>query len=149
MATVEYCALLNDKAERVWDVLKQFGQISQWYPAIAQSFIEDQQPDGLVGCIRHLTLQDGAVLREKLLAVDSTNLQFSYRFEESPLPVDNYVATVRVIPLTREDKTVIIWTATFDTREPDPKGQLTATIELLIVGGHTALQIYMNKTART
>lgn len=147
MAKVEYRALINCNAEHVWSVLKQFGQISQWHPAISRSIIEGQLPDGLVGCIRRLTLQDGAVIREKLLAVDATNLQFSYRFEESPLPVDNYVATVRLISLTGEDKTVALWAATFDTREPDPQGQLSSTLESLIVGGHEALQRYLDHTA--
>ncbi|AZF37434.1 hypothetical protein C4J88_2651 [Pseudomonas sp. R4-39-08] len=147
MATVEYRALINGGADRVWDVLKHFGQISQWHPAIAESIIENGQPDGLVGCIRRLTLQDGAVLREKLLSVDEPDLQFSYRFVESPLPVDNYVATVRLIPLTGGDITVVLWSATFDTREPDPQGELTAAIESLIVGGHQSLQVYLNKTA--
>lgn len=147
MAKVEYRALIDGAADRVWDVLKHFGQISQWHPAIPESIIEDGQPDGLVGCIRRLTLQDGAVLREKLLSVDEPDLQFSYRFVESPLPVDNYVATVRLIPLTGENTTVVLWNATFDTREPDPQGELTTTIESLIVGGHESLQVYLNKTA--
>jgi hypothetical protein len=29
MAKVEYCALIDGEASRVWDVLKQFGQISK------------------------------------------------------------------------------------------------------------------------
>lgn len=147
MAKVEYCALIDGEATRVWDVLKHFGQISKWHPAIPESIIEDGQPDGLVGCIRRLTLQDGAVLREKLLAVDETNLMFSYRFEEAPLPVDNYVAIVRLLPLTGQDKTVVLWSASFDTRDPDPKGEQTAVIQSLIVGGHESLQRYLNETA--
>ncbi|PHN24764.1 SRPBCC family protein [Pseudomonas sp. ICMP 460] len=147
MAKVEYSAVVDGGAERVWDVLKRFGKISQWHPAIPQSVIEDGQPDGLVGCIRRLTLQDGAILREQLLSVDAVNLQFSYRFVEAPLPVDNYVLSVRLIPLTGEQTTVILWSATFDTREPDPRGQWTSTIESLIVGGHESLQVYLNQTA--
>ena len=60
---------------------------------------------------------------------------------------DNYVLSVRLIPLTGEQKTVILWSATFDTREPDPQGQWTSTIESLIVGGHESLQLYLNQTA--
>ncbi len=147
MAKVEYRALIDGNADRVWNVLKRFGSISQWHPAISQSSIEDSQPDGLVGCIRRLTLQDGAVLREKLLSVDAVDLQFSYGFVESPLPVDNYIASVRLIPLTGEDRTVILWSATFDTRGPDPQGQMSASIESLIIGGHESLQLHLNQTA--
>ncbi|WEK07819.1 MAG: SRPBCC family protein [Candidatus Pseudomonas colombiensis] len=144
MANVEYCALIEADVTRVWNVLKQFGQISQWHPAIPESIIEDGQPDGLVGCIRRLTLQDGAILREKLLAVDETNLLFSYRFEEAPLPVDNYVARVKLIPLTGKNQTLIQWSARFDTRHPDPQGEQAAGIQSLIEGGHQSLQRYLN-----
>ncbi|GAB7543106.1 SRPBCC family protein [Cupriavidus sp. 8B] len=145
MPTVEYSAVVDAQAGRVWSVLKKFGEISKWHPAIPESVIEAGQPDGMVGCIRRLTLQDGAILRERLLAVDESNLNFSYRFEEAPLPLDNYVAMVKLIPLTGQDKTVIQWSANFETREPDPQGQYAAAVQELIVTGHMSLQRHLNE----
>ncbi len=130
----------------MWSVLKQFGGISQWHPVISESLIEGDQADGLVGCIRRLTLQDGAVLRERLLMVDERDQTFSYCFEEAPLPLDNYIATVRLVRLTDQNKTVVQWTASFDTREPDPKGLQTQGIRELIISGHESLQRYLAAT---
>jgi len=145
---VEYNAVVDSNAERVWGVLKQFGAISAWHPAIPESYIEDGQPDGLVGCIRRLTLQDGAILREQLLMLDARNRSFSYRFVESPLPLDNYVATVKLVPLTDHDKTVVQWIARFDTRDSDPRRVQTATVQELIVSGHTSLQRYLGSAQK-
>jgi len=143
MAKIEHCALVGQAADEVWSVLKQFGQISTWHPAIIASRIEGDLPDGMVGCVRHLTLDNGAVLREKLLAVDDSERRLSYRFEESPLPVDNYVATIRLTPVSDQAMTLIAWSASFDLREPDPQQQQTAAIHALIVGGHDSLKAYL------
>ncbi|MFM9437364.1 hypothetical protein ACFDR9_004451 [Janthinobacterium sp. CG_23.3] len=143
MPMVEYNALMQGSAERVWSVLKQFGEIGQWHPAISASVIEDGQPDGMVGCIRRLTLQDGGILRERLMALDERNMLVSYRFEEAPLPLDNYVATVKLVPLTDQDTTVVQWLASFDTRDPDPHGLHAQSIRDLIVSGHENLQRHL------
>lgn len=143
MPSVHYNALIDSDAARVWHVLKQFGAISQWHPAISHSLIEEGQPDGLVGCIRRLNLQDGTLLRERLLALDDSQLSFSYRFEEAPLLVDDYVMTVKLIPISGKENTLIQWSARFDNREPDPEGHYLEIIRELIVGGHDSLQTYL------
>jgi len=143
MPSVHYNALIDSSAKPIWSLLKQFGGISQWHPAISESLIEDNQPDGLVGCIRRLTLANGAILRERLLAMDDSQLSFSYRFEEAPLPVDDYVMTVKLIPICGQEQTLIQWSARFDNREPDPQGKQLEVIRDLVVGGHNSLQAYM------
>lgn len=145
MPSVHYNAMIDSRAKRVWTVLKQFGGISQWHPAIPESLIENSQPDGLVGCIRRLTLENGGILRERLLAMDDSQLSFSYRFEEAPLPVDDYVMTVKLIPVCGQDKTLIQWSARFENREPDPQGEQLTVIRDLIVGGHDSLQDYLGR----
>lgn len=145
MPSVHHNALVNSDTTQVWSVIKQFANISQWHPVVTRSLIEDGQPDGLVGCIRTLTLQDGAILRERLLAMDDSQLSFSYRFEEAPLPVDDYVMTVKLIPISGQDKTLIQWSARFDNQEPDPQGLLLDIIRGLIVSGHDSLQAYLNR----
>ena len=146
MPKIEHNAVIGERAERIWSVLKRFGDIGHWHPAIAESAIEGGQPDGMVGCIRRLVLQDGAVLRERLLSVDEHTLSLSYRFEEAPLPLDNYIATVALVPLTDTDNTMVRWTASFDPRAADPQGVHTQGIRELIVSGHESLQRYLAAT---
>lgn len=146
MTSICYNAVVDAGSAHTWSVIKQFGGISLWHPAIHESVIESGGPDGLVGCIRRLTLQGGAVLRERLLAIDDDQLSFTYCFEEAPLPVDNYVMTVKLVPLTDQPCTVIQWKAQFDLREPDPQSELLDSIRALIVGGHSSLGNYLTQS---
>ena len=139
MPVVKFNATLNADADRVWQTLRQFGRISEWHPSILSSEIEDNQPDGLPGCRRRLVLDNGEILREQLLMADEDRQSFSYRFIESPLPVDNYVATVSLIPLTGQDVTVIAWQASFEVRSHDNAQELEAVVSELIESGHHSL----------
>ena len=147
MSMVEYSAVLDSDAQQVWSVLKRFGEIHKWHPSIMASSIEGDQPDGLVGCIRTLTLADGAVVRERLLSVDDRDLRLSYRFEEAPLPLDNYVATVKLVALTGQAKTLVTWSAHFDLQAPDSALHYQALIQKLIVDGHHGLQSLLGSRA--
>ncbi|MGG7671861.1 SRPBCC family protein [Pseudomonas sp. WC2] len=145
MTMVEYSAVLEGNAERVWSVLKKFGEISRWHPSIVTSEIEGGLADGLTGCIRKLVLADGGVVRERLLSVDDRVLALSYRFEEAPLPLDNYVATVRLVALTEHRQTLITWVADFDLQEPNTAEHYQALIRGLIVEGHKGLQTLLTQ----
>ena len=145
MTMVEYSAVLEGNAEQVWSVLKKFGEIRSWHPSIVDSEIEGGLPDGLTGCIRKLVLADGAVVRERLLSVDDRALTLSYQFEEAPLPLDNYVATVRLVALTERSQTLITWVANFDLQEPNTAEHYQALIRGLIVEGHKGLQTLLTQ----
>ncbi|QKV64157.1 SRPBCC family protein [Pseudomonas sp. 43A] len=84
--------------------------------------------------------QSVPVVRERLLSVDDSALMLSYRFEEAPLPLDNYVASVKLVALTGQDKTLLSWSASFDVREPNDAEHYQALIRSLIVDGHNGLQ---------
>jgi hypothetical protein len=146
MPIVEHSAILDSEAGHAWSVLKKFGEIRKWHPAIVESRIEDGQPDGLIGVIRRLTLADGAIVRERLLSVDDPLRTLSYRFEEAPLPLDNYVATVRLAPVTGQAKTFISWSASFELRSPDPDRQYESLIRDLVVTGNDSLQRFLTET---
>jgi len=147
MSMVEFSAVLDSDIAHVWSVLKRFGEIGKWHPSILESSIEDNQPDGLVGCIRKLTLVDGAVVRERLLSVDDRNTMLSYRFEEAPLPLDNYVATVQLASLTGQSKTFIRWSASFDLQDLTTAEHHESLVRGLIVDGHNSLQSFLQQQA--
>lgn len=145
MPMVEFSAVIDSEAGCVWSVLKKFGEIHKWHPAITESSIENDQPDGLIGCVRQLKLLDGGIVRERLLSVDDRHRTLSYRFEEAPLPLDNYVGSVKLAPLTGQAKTFIQWSASFELRSPDPAGQYEALILDLIVSGNDSLQRFLSE----
>ncbi|MCD5997308.1 SRPBCC family protein [Pseudomonas sp. CDFA 602] len=143
MATVEYSAALQASAEQTWQVLRHFGDISQWHPAIAHSQIEEGQKADSLGAVRRLELVDGAVIRERLVSLDDTRMSLSYKFEESPLPLDNYQAHVTVIKVSSQAQCTVEWNARFDVRDPDTTAHFESLITELIVNGHNSLALYL------
>ena len=81
---------------------------------IADSRIENGQPADRIGCIRNFRLRDGGVIRERLLALSDYDYQCTYAILESPMGVDNYVATLKLTPVTDGNRTFAEWSAEFD-----------------------------------
>jgi hypothetical protein len=111
--------VLNASVEAVWDVLRDFNGHDRWHPAVATSQIERNKPSDLVGCIRRFKLEDGSELREQLLTLSDLEQSFSYCLLETPIPLFNYVAHVRLAPVTDGNRTFWEWESRFDT----PKGR--------------------------
>lgn len=147
MPSVDHAAILAADADRVWGIVKRFGAIADWHPAIAEGRIDGAIADGTPGCVRVLRLGDGGTLRERLLAVDEANRSFTYRIDAAPLPVDDYHLTVSLVPITGEPRTVIRWTARFDVRPGHDPAEQVATIRGLVAGGHDALGRFLNQKA--
>lgn len=143
MPSVHHNALIEADADRVWSVLQRFGDIATWHPAIAESRVEGQLLDGMPGCVRVLHLAEGGTLRERLLAVDQANRSLTYRFDEAPLPVEEYHLTVAVLPVTEEARSFLRWSARFDVQPGHAPEVQVALIRGLVVGGHRALAAFL------
>ncbi len=110
---------MDAPVEAVWDVLRDFNGHDRWHPAVASSQIERNNPSDLVGCVRRFKLEDGSQLREQLLTLSDLEQSFSYCLLDTPVPLFNYVAHVRLAPVTDGDRTFWEWESRFDT----PKGR--------------------------
>jgi hypothetical protein len=53
-------------------------------------------------------------VRERLLELDDARRSLSYNFETPAFPVGDYVATLRVMPVTAGDRSFVEWEATFE-----------------------------------
>ncbi len=72
-------------------------------------------------------LRNGDRIREKLLGLSDFDMFCTYSILESPMGVENYVATLRLTPVTDGDKTFLEWSAEFDCA-PERETELVATI---------------------
>ncbi|MGI3745485.1 MAG: SRPBCC family protein [Janthinobacterium lividum] len=141
MISVEYSAGLPCSADEAWKVLRGFGGIADWHPAIVKSRLEGEAGGLRVGAIRRLELADGAVLRERLTEFDDGRRALAYVFEESPLPVDGYRAQVRVDEVAGlVDRCVVRWSAGFEVREAGTEAEFEGLVRELIVQGHEGLE---------
>src|SRR3546814_18822601 len=91
-------------------------RISDWSSDVCSSDLADQ-----VGCVRAFRLKDGGFIREQLLALSDYDFSCSYSILESPMGVENYVATLKLTPMTVGDRIFAEWSANFHCaveREP-------------------------------
>ena len=121
MARAYASAIIDAPVELAWATIRDFGALASWLPAVTESGIEGGADPDSVGCIRFLRLDNGTPVRERLLMLDDSRYSFSYNFETPAFPVENYVATVELIPVTNGNSTFARWWATFDER-PEDKG---------------------------
>ena len=121
MARVFTSSVINAPAERVWERIRDFNALPVWHPRIADSTIEEGLPSDQVGCIRNFHLQNGDLIREQLLGLSDYDMFCTYSILEAPMAVENYVATIRLTPITDGERTFAEWTAEFDcTPENEP-----------------------------
>ncbi|MEL6766224.1 MAG: SRPBCC family protein [Pseudomonadota bacterium] len=119
MVRVLRSTVLGAPVEAVWDILRDFNGHDRWHPAVETSAIERGRASDEVGCVRRFRLGDGSELREQLLTLSDLEQTFSYCLLDTPVPLFNYVAHVRLAPITDGDATFWEWESRFDT----PKGR--------------------------
>ena len=93
--------------------MRGFNDLPRWHPLIRDSRIEDALPADKVGCIRNFNLQNGDNIREQLLGLSDYDMFCTYSILESPMPLEDYVATMRLTPVTEGDRTFVEWSAEF------------------------------------
>ena len=133
MPRVKKSIVLDAPTEDVWAVIRDFNGHDSWHPAVAESHIERGHASDRVGCIRNFRLQDGANLREQLLSLSDLEQTFTYCLLDTPVPLFNYVAHVRLFPVTDGDRTFWEWESRFDT----PAGRGAELSELVGDGIYT------------
>ena len=114
MIKVYTSSVIDASADAVWAHIRDFNGLPKWHPAIADSRIEGNWPADRVGCIRNFQLRDGGTIREQLLSLSDYDYQCVYSILESPMGVDNYIATLKLTPVTDGNRTFAEWSAEFD-----------------------------------
>ena len=122
MARVFTSSVIGASPDQVWARIRDFNGLPSWHPAIRESQIEGGQPADKIGCIRDFYLQNGDRIREQLLGLSDYDLFCTYSILESPMPLENYIATIRLTPITDGDRTFAEWTAEFDCAPEEEAG---------------------------
>jgi carbon monoxide dehydrogenase subunit G len=99
-------------ADRVWELVRGFGDILKWSGGAIESI--EVEGEG-IGAVRTLGIAGGAQLQEKLEAHDDAARSFSYSFTGKVLlPLQDYYATLTVVESGESSR--VEWGSTF---EPD------------------------------
>ena len=133
MAKVAMTQKLAAAADEVWNRIGGFSTIHEWHPAI-----EHLEAEGTgVGSTRNLTIAGGISVVERLVAEDGADRTYTYEMLEAPLPVKDYVATIRV----NDDgggASIVEWTSTFEPAGV-PEPEAAAIIEGIYTSGFAAM----------
>lgn len=136
MTNVSLSTRLPASARQVWDLIGGFGALAKWHPLVEKCEIEEDEEAGTT--IRRLSLVGGGAIVEKLETVDEDAHVYSYTILESPLPVADYRATIRVSDAPEGGATVE-WSSTFEAAGAEPK-DAAAAIEGVYKAGFDQLR---------
>jgi hypothetical protein len=113
MAKAYYSIVTEHSADEIWKVVRPFDHYA-WAGVKAEIIIEDGKAGDQVGAIRRIVTAD-KIMRQILLSHSDLERSYTYAFcDPVPLPVRNYVATIRVTPVTEAGQSFVEWWATFD-----------------------------------
>jgi uncharacterized protein YndB with AHSA1/START domain len=107
--------VIDAPIERVWAVIRDFNSHDQWHDVVAHSRIEAGERSDQVGCVRNFHLQDGNHIREQLLTLDDKLFKSTYCIVDATVPLQRYVATVTLKPVTDGNRTFWHWESSFAT----------------------------------
>ena len=94
--------------------------------------------------MRRFRLQDGSELREQLLTLSDADMAFSYCLLDTPMPLFNYVAHVRLAPVTDGDRTFWHWESRFDTPPGREERACSSMVgEDIYQGGFDAIRAHL------
>ncbi len=135
MAKVAMIEEFSASAERIWNVIGGFNSLPAWHPAVEHSELEAD------GKIRKVTLGDGTTIFEKLEHHSEEFRECSYSIVESPLPVVDYLATLKVSELGEGSQ--VEWSGRF---EPSgvPESEAVQLVEGLYRAGLDNLKTLLN-----
>jgi hypothetical protein len=131
----------------VWEVLRDFNGHDRWHPAVRDSQIERGRPSDVVGCVRRFHLKDGSELREQLLSLSDAGTSFTYCLLDTPVPLFNYVATLRLLPVTDGDRTFWQWESSFTTRAGEETQMARLVGEDIYEAGFEAIRSHLGGAA--
>ena len=127
MVKVYRSTVLDAPVDRIWRDIRDFNGLANWHPLIVSSRIEKGHPADKVGCVRNFQLKDGAQIREKLLSLSDYDCTCTYTILESPMDLQNYIATIRLFPVTEGNRCFIEWSSEFDCAQ-EKADQLSETV---------------------
>lgn len=127
MIRLRESTIIDAPLETVWALLRDFNGHDRWHPAVVSSRIEQGRASDEVGAVRRFSLASGGELRERLLRLSERDHSFTYCIVEAPLPLIDYVATVRLAPVTDGNRTFWEWSSSF-AAPPGREDELAALV---------------------
>jgi NADPH:quinone reductase-like Zn-dependent oxidoreductase len=126
----------------LWQILRDFNGHELWRPAFATA---GETTDGRdqIGAVRSYQLRNSARMREQLLALSDRRHSLSYCLLESTMPLRDFVASMRLRPVTADNACFWEWRASFDPPPSERERLIRFVRDDLIEAGFADMREFM------
>ncbi len=121
--TVSMQTELAAPAADVWKIVGDFGSLATYMDGVDSVSVEGEG----VGAIRTIHLSDGGSAVETVESHDDETMTLSYSSQEGPLPVEDYLSTMKVTAID-EGRSRLDWSSKFKAKgasDADAKSTLS------------------------
>lgn len=147
MARSYASTVINAPADDVWARIRDFNGLATWHAGlVTTSEIEAGRAGDQVGGIRNFLLGDGTNIRERLVSHSDEDRSYTYNFQTTPFDVDNYLATIRVTPVTDGGGSFVEWWTTFDCNRDEQAHWTAFFANEVFQGGFDALKSHFGQS---
>ncbi|HNU67174.1 MAG TPA: SRPBCC family protein [Methylotenera sp.] len=120
---VEKTITIKAPPAKVWAIVKDFGNMQAWHPAIASDKLEKKGEE----TFRTLTLKSGGEIYEKLRSADDKDMKLKYEIVSGVAPVADYNSFMTVTSGPGAGESTVTWVGrfyrTYKLNPPIPAGQ--------------------------
>ena len=131
---VEKSIVIKAPPAKVWAMVKDFGNMHAWHPAIASTKLEKKGEE----THRTLTLKSGGDINEKLRSIDDKDMKLKYEITGGVAPVADYNAVMTVTAGPAAGESTVTWVGrfyrTYKLNPPIPAGQDDETALKFVTG---------------
>jgi uncharacterized membrane protein len=113
MTKVDYSTVLEQTADQVWAIIRDFNSYPAWVESVTESLIEEGRSGDSVGAIRNF-VESGTRIRQRLLAHSDLDRFYTYESCEPLGAITYYQGTGRVMPIVDGNRAFVEWSVTFD-----------------------------------
>lgn len=131
---VEKSIVIKAAPAKVWALVKDFGNIHTWHPAVASTKLEKKGDE----THRTLTLKGGGEINEKLRSADDKDMKLKYEITGGVAPVADYNSVMTVTAGPGAGESTVTWVGrfyrTYKLNPPIPAGQDDETATKFVTG---------------
>jgi len=126
MTNVSVKNTINAPANEVWKTLSSFRDVEKYIPLVKSSTVEGSGVGAKRTCMIPNESGGEGKIEEELKSIDNDAKTFSYSITSSPMPLMNYLSTVKVKDLGN-GRCEVEWSSTFE-----PKGMAEKEVVKMI-----------------
>ena len=136
---VEKSVVIKAPPAKVWAMVKDFGNMQTWHPAVASDKLEQKKDEnGDMATFRTLSLKGGGEIIEKLRSADDAAMKLKYEITGGVAPVADYNAVMTVAAGPGAGESTVTWVGRFyrayKLNPPIPAGQDDASATAFVTG---------------